>query len=233
MKKAMFILLILLTITNCYKSREYETISTDDILALSTDAAAILADGVSTLNVTAHIPANADPSKRAITFETNGGKWRDNSKQSLTLTVNVNGDALAELQSDTKPQNVRIRASIPNVIIQEVNVTFDKAYPETIVVDPGCFGLKASYTDTTLIKAILKRTIGNASEGTDVSFSAIKDNGESIGSFRTITSSNSNGEATALYCIGTTTYEGQITIIASIATPNGTITGSATITIIK
>jgi|GEM_PF-6706440 len=234
MKKMGILIFMICIITACYKSNDYEKILDKDILTVSTDLPSIPADGASMICVTAHIPQNADPSKRTITLETNAGKWKEDGQKSINIFANSNGDVITDLQSDLKPQAIRIRASIPTIIIQEVNLSFERAYPETIILDPGCFGLKATFTDTTQVKAILKRQIGKPSEETVVNFSATTNEGAPIGNFRSLTFSDQDGIASVLYCGGATTYRGVVTIKATVDTPNnGVVTANATINIIE
>ena len=235
MRKLIFIVFILCLILGCYKNSDYEIgkgIAAEDILKLTADPITIPADGASTTRVKAHIPPEADPSKRAVTLETNAGIWIENGTKTITITANTDGDAMAELQSETVPKTARVRAGIAN-IIQEAEVTFERAFPESITVDPGCFGLKASLTETTTVKANLTRQTGKPSEGTIVNFSATNNNGDAIGNFRTITTSNKEGTATALFCVGNTKYRGVVIIKASTEAKDGVIEGTASIIVIK
>ncbi len=57
-----------------------------------------------------------DPSKRAVTLETNAGIWKENGTKTIAITANSDGDAIAELQSEMVPQTARVRASIANIL---------------------------------------------------------------------------------------------------------------------
>lgn len=223
----------------CHKPGDYELnkgFTAEAVLNLfvDSDTNTILADGFSTIRIKATIPKEADPDKKDIQLETTAGTWKENGKKKITVTVNAEGEAAAYLQSTLIPEeNVRIQGKIA-YIIQEINVTFQRAYSEYLEVDPGTLALKATFDVNTTVTAYLKRSTGLPSMGTPVTFSAVDDTRNPIGMFRSIKSSDANGAATAVFTVGNTSYRGSVTITASTGKQDGGIVvGNASIIIIE
>jgi hypothetical protein len=208
----------------------------DDVLALAASAAAIPADGVSLVTITAVIPAGAAPANRTIAFTTTAGTFAGTSPPGTSIEVpaDVDGRAVVSLQSGTQPAEARVQASVAG-FVRTVTVRFTQALPETIDVDPGTFSLEPGFANTTTVTATLRRSGGGvATQGTEVRFTATTPAGAAVGEFRAVTPSDAQGRATALYTAGDTAHRGPVTIAARVTDPatGATVAGTATLQIV-
>jgi hypothetical protein len=209
----------------------------DQVLALSASAAAIPADGVSLVTITAVIPSDAAPANRTIAFTTTAGSFAGTSPPGASIEVpaDVDGRAVVFLQSGTQPAEAQVQASVAG-FVRTVTVRFVQALPETIEVDPGTFSLEPGFANTTTVTATLRRSGGGvATQGTEVRFTATTPAGAAVGEFRAVTPSDAQGQATALYTAGDTTHRGPVTITARVTDPatGATVAGTATLQIVE
>lgn len=237
MKRLLFFVLMVLLAAGCeyHNPDDYLSIldySPDKVLNLFIGSGTIPADGASTVKVDARIPSNADKEKRSVKLTTSAGTWEKNNSVEITITADAEGLASANLKSSLVPGTALIQGTIVE-IVQEKKVKFEPAYPESLEVAPGCFALKASLLGSTTVTVHLKREVGIPSLETVVNFSATDDQGNDIGVFRSIKTSDANGTASAIFSVGTTQYQGMVTITASVDTPGGSVRGSALVPVVR
>lgn len=218
----------------CNESDPTRSVAPDALITLTASAAAIPADGVSRTRLTAQIPAEASAANRTVTFRTNGGTLLGGTNGSLALTADVDGKAVAELVSPTRPGAAEVSAQV-STFARILTVVFTGALPDRISVDAGAFSLLPGVANTTTVTATLRRGQGIASENTTVQFRALTSGGSRLGEFRSVTLSNASGQATALFTAGETTFRGRATIFARVEdVPSGTVVeGQTTIQVVE
>lgn len=228
-------LLLALAATGCSEDSP-GPVAPDDVLALAASAAAIPADGASQATITATIPADAASANRTVAFTTTAGTFQgaDAPGTSTQAQADLDGRATVILRSGTRPATAQVEASVAGVV-RVLTVRFTAALPETIDVDPGTFSLAAGFGNTTTVTATLRRTGGGvATEATEVRFAAATPAGATVGEFRSVTPSDAQGAATALYTAGDTTHRGPVTVTARVTDPatGATVSGTATLQIV-
>lgn len=235
----LFLPAALVALLGCSESDPQRSVAPGDLIALTASSAAIPADGVSRVTFTALIPANASAGNRTVTFTSTGGTLvggtpGSGTSMSLAVPADVEGRAVVQLQSPTRPGSAQVTAQV-STFLQALTVAFTGALPDRILVDPGAFSLEPGFANTTTVTATLRRGQGVASESTLVEFRALTPAGTRLGEFRAVTPSTASGTATALFTAGETTFRGPATIFARVTdVASGTvIEGSATIQIVE
>lgn len=221
----------------CSESNPTGSVAPGDLIALTASVQALPADGVSRATLTAQIPANASSGNRTVTFTSTGGTLvggtaGSGGSTSLAVSADVDGRAVAQLQSPTQPGSAQVTAQV-STYLQSLTIAFTGALPDQILVDAGAFSLEAGLDNSTTVTATLRRGSGIASQGTVVEYRALTSGGARFGEFRSVTTSSSSGTSTALFTAGDTTFRGTATIFARVTdVPSGTVVeGSATIQI--
>jgi hypothetical protein len=185
----------------CENVDDLVDVDSDEIMRLAGSSTSLPADGASTVTLIAKIPEEA--TARVVTFKTTAGTFIGASADGRSIDVKADprGRAQVDLRSLTRTGEAQVVAEIASVV-GRMSITFTHALPESLALDAGSFALKASFTDSATITATLRRTVGVPTEGTVVTFSAEDPNGISIGRFRSLTTSDTGGKATALFSAG-------------------------------
>jgi hypothetical protein len=112
-------------------------------------------------------------------------------------------------------------------------VSFYRALPDTILLEPSQRSLKADLAAYVTSTASLRRAVGTVTAGTPVTFTAIRANGSNIESLGVPTVSDANGTVTVRFTPTDLTYQGVVTIIGRVASAKGgVVTGQTAVTII-
>ncbi len=234
MRTRSLILLLLATLSGCSESDPTRSVAPDQLITLTASLTAIPADGVSRTRLTAQIPPDASAGNRTVTFKSTGGTLLGGTNNSLAVPVDVEGRAVADLLSPTRPGSAEVSAQVSN-FVRTMAVAFTGALPDRITVDAGTFSLLPGLANSTTVTATLRRGSGVASENTTVTFRALTSGGSRLGEFRSVTLSNSSGQATALYTAGETTFRGTVKIFARVedVTSGTVVEGQATLQIVE
>lgn len=221
MKKLVPIFLISLTISSCYKEDDYLLSKLDDnFVVLSAKNSSILADGVSSTEVTVEIPYNTKKDFNKVVLKTSSGKF-ENDKQEIEVSVSkivIDGKdkkiAKAKLTASQNVGVVTIEAKISD-IAKSIDINFDKAFPEKIKTDLP--SLTISYNNQTItLTTKLTRNLGKPSLLTTAKVFAIDPVGNPIGQFLNYSESvNENGVLTNQFSLGTTSCNCQNIFIIS------------------
>ena len=160
-----------------------------------------------------------------IVFKADKGVFSNNSN---VYSVNVSSnDTTRAFLKYSKPDIVRVTATVYNKYSKEVFLNFLTSYPTQILVSPDSSSLQSSFTSKCLINSKLKRQVGNVSEGLLVNYydSVANSSGSSIGTFLNNTYSDSQGQTTVEYWIQDTSYHGFVFIKSYIDTDTGRVKG--------
>lgn len=226
--------LILLFFYGCYDAKEYDLENLDEssvIKEMTASPSIIPADGVSFAVVSIRIPENADI--KTVKFNTSAG----NFEKEDTSTEAINGLASIRLYpGNTIDSAVTVEAEIAG-LRKSVNVAFIRAFPESIITEPGTFDLVTGWGNELTITNKLKRNKGVVTPGAKVEFNAMTESGQPIGAFRDIKDeSDANGQASAVFSAGEPAgeYTGVIYLIGTTHDAGGIVlSDTATVLLVK
>lgn len=195
----------------------FTSVAASDIIRLSSSASSLPADGKSTARITATIAQGLPATRRTVTFRLTGtgGLFLPDLKTEVTREADASGQARIELQTDSKTGLARVAAEVDKTTSNDVAIQMVQALPDRIFLRSDAVRLKSG--DETPVTAELRRDIGTVTAGTIVTFSAVTVTGTVIGAFRNVRTSNVDGDATAVFSLGTTTYVGAVRITAAVA----------------
>ena len=195
----------------------FTAVAPSDIIRLASTDSVLPADGKSTARITATIAQGLPATRRTVTFRLTGtgGLFLPEAKTEVTREADASGQARADMQTDSKTGLARVSAEVDKTTSNDVAIQMVPALPDRMVLRSDAVRLKSG--DETAVTAELRRNIGTVTIGTVVTFSAVTDKGVVIGAFRNVRTSNIDGDATATFSLGTTTYAGPVTITAAVA----------------
>jgi hypothetical protein len=201
------------------------------LTSLEVTPAIALADGSTSIRITATVPLGRPEDRPSVKFTTTAGVFTESGTRELTLPA-INGTATAFLRAPTSPSLARLRVSVDPDILTD-SVTFSVARPQSITVEPSTFAVPAGIQNEVRISAQLRRSGGVVSRGTPVSFSAVMAGTTTpIGQFGLPSTSDSTSTASVRFSAGNTPFRGTVRIIAETQGDNGPIRGEAPLEII-
>lgn len=182
------------------------------------------ADGATLTTYTVQVSPSTPQASRTVTFTTTNGAFAPSGATTIQVPVDAGNRASADLRSPNQIGTGRVQATIEGVT-QEVSVSFERALPNAIVVAASPSSVPAAADSTVTITATLLRNIGSVSDGTLVTFRAVRDDGTPVGRFTNITRTAS-GTAMATFLPGA----GAAGLVTVIAGAEGTsVTGSVVV----
>lgn len=182
------------------------------------------ADGATLTTYTVQVSPAIPQASRTVSFSTTNGAFAPSGATTIQVPVDAGNTASADLRSPNQIGTGRVQATI-NGVTQEVAVTFERALPNAITVSANPTSAPAADTSSVTITATLLRNIGSVSDGTLVTFRAVRDDGTAVGRFTNITRSAS-GTATATFIPGAGTA-GLVTVI--VGAEGTSVTGSVVV----
>lgn len=194
-----------------------------DTITVSTAPANQVADNDSLVTVHATIAAGIPTPNRKVTFATTLGEFVGGSED----TAGIDNRARVFLKS-SKIGRAVVTATV-NGTRADTTVDFRAALPDRIAVLPQGPIVEANAAGAIEIKARLLRDQGNVSDDLLPVFSAIADNGQSIGTFTAVSLSKS-GDVSAQFRPGPTAYRGPVTIRVTV--PGSGASGTATVVVV-
>jgi hypothetical protein len=189
----------------------------------------LIADGTSTVTISASIDTLVTGTTRTVVFQATAGAFLPNGSSADTATADSTGKAIATLRSprDTGTATVSVTYA-NNSRIRQINFFFAPA--DSMRLTPSAFNVVTGPNDDT-ITALLRRNYGFPSAGIAVKFAAHDTAGASRGEITSIAPSDSTGTAVALFSPLDTTYIGIITLTASATFPGGSVSDSIQIAV--
>lgn len=158
------------------------------------------ADGATLSTYTVQVSPSIPQAAQTVTFTTTNGTFAPSGGTSISVPVDAGNLASADLRSPNQIGTGRVLATI-NGVTQEVAVSFERALPNAIAVSANPSSVPAADASTVTITASLLRNIGSVSDGTLVTFRAVRADGMPVGRFTNITRTTS-GTATAVFFPG-------------------------------
>lgn len=210
-----------------YDRSEFKT-PTDpgsQFLVLSAEGETLLpADGASQLRIVARI--SPDATSRDIDFSTSAGTLTGGTGTSGTLrtvTADSSGRAEVVLQSASTPGTAVVTAQVKGVfqVAQSLSVAFDRALPDRLLLGLDKLTVMDSADDQITVTATLLRERGMVTAGTEVTFTATRDDtGGRFGIFNPSAAvTASDGTATVRFSPADRGFTGRATVTAR--APNG------------
>lgn len=188
-------------------------------LVLTTDS--ITADGLSTAEFILWADTAISKYYKDVVFTVTTPGLFSNGTASFTTTLDASGKAKVYVHSSSSGI-VEVKADLTNLTSRTSSVYFRPSWADQILILPDSATMISFFSNSTSIKAKLIRNTGSVSSGMLVNFSdSTVTTGSSVGTFLGITTSNSTGEATAIYAIQDTSYHGFVYIKGSVMTNSG------------
>lgn len=167
------------------------------------------ADGATLSRFSVAVSASVPSAQRTATFTSSAGTF----VPSGTVPVSASNLATADLRSPTVIGTARVQATVAGVT-RETLIDFERALPDALTVAVQSATVKASPINEVTVTVLLLRDVGTVSPGTLVTLTARTGDGVQVGSFRNVTRSDTNQQATAQYSPGDTSYRGPVIIEA-------------------
>jgi hypothetical protein len=177
-----------------------------------------LADGASLPKFSVQIPEGTPGDQRKIQVSiigVSGATIVPNGTTSADVPADVSGRAGFNIKSPLRTGAARVIVSSHGRVIEH-EIDFTTAPPDAIVLDASAFKLAAGPANSITLNAQLRRQTGIPSLGTPVDFFAITTAGDTIHTFRNITTSNETGMATAIFSMTDASYRGPLTLYARV-----------------
>jgi hypothetical protein len=161
--------------------------------------AAAPADGATASRFTVEVSPEVDPALRTVTFTTTLGSFTAGAAATTSAPVPVDAEGRASVLLYSPPAvgEALVAATVAGTSRQTA-VRFERALPETLLVDLSKLSVEDSLTDSITLTVTLLRDVGTVTDGTVVRFAARGPSGAAFGLFDGITASG-NGTATATF----------------------------------
>lgn len=167
------------------------------------------ADGATLSRFSVAVSPAVPSAQRTVTFTSSAGTF----VPSGSVPVSASNVATADLRSPTVIGSARVQASVAGVT-RETVIDFERAVPDAVTVAVQSATVKAAPIYEVTVTVLLLRDVGTVNPGTLVTLTARSEDGVQVGSFRNITRSDTNQQATAQYSPGDTSHRGTVIIEA-------------------
>jgi hypothetical protein len=191
-----------------------------DVITVAASRLNLPADGRSAARIVASVASGLPTDRKKVQFVTTLGEFSESEAKTYNPTSTLNDQAGADLRSSERGR-ARVTAQVDGVAA-EVEVQFDVANPEQIVVTSHRFSVPANTTQGQ-VTARLLRAIGTPTEGFIVTWSALNPSGTKVGHFSNPEPSKPDGTAIAQYSAENEIYRGPVRITASVAGVSGSV----------
>lgn len=182
------------------------------------------ADGATLTTFTVEVSPELPAGDRTVSFSTTAGTFAPQGATTAAAPVEADARASVDLQSPVTLTSARVTATVEGVT-RSTTVHFERAPPDAISVAADPLSVPAAADSEVTVTATLHRDLGSVTDGTIVTFRAVDDAGDPVGTFANVTLS-SGGTATAVFQPRTTT-PGFVTVI--VGAEGTSVTGSVRI----
>lgn len=230
MKRKILYLAFFVTFSMCCKE---EVITVDNIFdSLETDKINILADGTTTVLVTAVLNKNGDENLRTINFEADRGIFVETGKNQISKKAEVNTEEQVEAKvvlvapTTTGPLEIRAQVELDNLkdrYIQKAIIDVSESMASDIQLTTSSFSVAVNFGSDIDITGVIKNSDGNqVSDGVEVRiYDTDVFNNPLSGSFRQknlVTSGDS--KISAIYSPGTISADQFVYVKAEVLDEN-------------
>jgi hypothetical protein len=169
----------------------------DEVIRFVVAPARAPADGATRSTFTVEVSPDLPAASRAVTFTSAAGLPLSPASP---VPVGADGRASVDLTSATEIGSDRVTATVQGVS-RSAEIELERAPPDVITVSADMLAVPAAPDSRVMVTATLRRDVGDVTDGTVVTFSAVDDTGASVGSFGNVTLSQ-GGTATATFLPG-------------------------------
>jgi hypothetical protein len=178
------------------------------------------ADGASLVLVSATVDSRIAVTNRDVKFRTTAGAF--NGAVDITVPADSLGVARTFLKAPADSA-VAIVSATASTGTRTALLRFVRAYPESLMLQPGAFALTAGVTHQVEVTAVLRRATGIPTRGAVVAFTANDSTGAARGAFSAVPPSDAAGNVGVRYTSPDTAYAGRVTIHAAVRNASGAI----------
>lgn len=198
----------------------------DSVIRFSTSNVVAPADGATLTPLRIDLADEIPLDQRAVSLEVTSGVFEPSNNSTITIPKSQASTIDLVLRSASLSQVGTLRATVAG-FTTSVNVRFDPALPDTILVDASGSSLQSGSSHSLSLTARLIRSIGTVTPGTFVSFSTSDSAGTPvlIGSFRDVGVSDNFGHVTATYSAGNSSYRGRLFLVGRVVSVAKVISG--------
>jgi hypothetical protein len=148
----------------------------------------------------------------SVTFTTQHGQFA-NGLSSFSTIFDLNNNAISYLKYN-EPENVIVRASIPNLYVGDVMISFGPSLAKYVFIESDSSSLQSSKLSSTKVNIRLTKLNGIVSEGQQVTLydSTSNPTTSTVGIFTNTSFSDSLGNIVSRYNLINSTFSGLIFI---------------------
>ncbi|HEY0283855.1 MAG TPA: hypothetical protein VGC23_00585, partial [Vicinamibacterales bacterium] len=184
---------------------QFAPVDPTQIITVTTERSSAPADGVTPLAVAATVAPGLPAQRRTVTFTTTLGEM-------IPAAIEADGSNVARTSLvSTTTGTARITATVDGTTA-ETTVRFNPALPDRVHLSVDAAELRSG--ESSNLRVTLIRTNGSVSPHLSVTYAARTSTNAAIGSFSAVTLAESS-IATATFNLGTTSYQGPLTITAT------------------
>lgn len=230
--KLLLVIIIIAFISGCYKESDYQ-IGSDksvNLFQVSADKSIILADNISTVQLTVVFDNSVDLTKAITSFNTTLGTFIESNSTSYTVSPKYNYDSSKLISTVNLKSPITVDSAIISIQVagytKSISIKFNKSYPEFLILSANTLAVKPKNNqegEVIFTNKILKST-GFPSLNSLVDLYVLDSAFHTIGSFRTYSNkSDSNGNTTYIYVLGDSlangsNYTGKLYAISTVQT---------------
>ena len=228
MKVYLIFILILVSVSSCYKESDYTKPLSPDLFKITAISNSILADSFSTAKITVEIPVESADSLLQITFKTTSGIFVDAGQKIITVKAKKTMDGLSRIAEAILKSSNSVDTAVVSVELfdfkQSVKVYFAKSYPEKLQLFASTLSVKPANNSTgeVNIDALITKINGYPSVGNIIDLKGYDSSfNKRLGSFRVYNNqSNYSGRTNYVFVLGdsifnktATSYIGSVYLI--------------------
>ncbi|QKJ32821.1 hypothetical protein HQ865_24715 [Mucilaginibacter mali] len=181
----------------------------DNIFTIAPFIDNIMADGVSTMVLTAAVNKKLPVASQTVTFTADNGATFSNGNPSVTATADAAGNAITYLKKTVEgPVHVTMASGGAT---RSLTVNFTRAVPDNMLLTNNP-AMTSGFGNNLSINISLLKTIGKPATGYLFSYNATDSSGNLLGIFSNGTASDANGAATVNFTTGNSPYKGIVKI---------------------
>ncbi len=209
-----------------YEPDDYDEANGIGDLKLTVADSVLPADGASVSAVVASVPKDQAGRIGKLKFTVVLGALRElGTAGPGDLALSDSGFVRASLVAGTTEGTGRVQVET-NGLVRSIPVRFARAWPDSILVVPASFSLKSGIDQSATVEVRLLRRVGTPTQGIRATMTAFDSTGAPIGLFDAGSASDNTGKILVHFTGGATAYRGRMTLVASVDTVGGQMTGS-------
>ncbi|QTE36494.1 hypothetical protein J3L18_25705 [Mucilaginibacter gossypii] len=185
----------------------------DNVFTIASFTDNVMADGVSTMVLTAAVNKKLPLSAQTVTFTADNSATYSNGNPTATATADAAGNATVYLKKSVEgPVHVTMASGS---VTRSLTVNFTRSVPDNMLLSNNP-SVSSGFGNNLAISISLQKNIGKPAAGYQFVYSATDSGGNQIGVFSNGTASDANGAATVNFTTGNSAYKGIVKIIIAL-----------------